>query len=60
MMNAIGYKNCPAFRRNFLDVLESVEFVTKKIHEAQTSPDQKYKLTEKGELFLAGYNVDIQ
>jgi len=60
MMNAIGYKNRASFRRNYLDVLENVEFVTKTIPEAQTSPDQKYKLTEKGKIFLAGYNIDLQ
>lgn len=59
MMSAIGYKNRASFRRNYLDGLEKVAFVTKTIPEVQTSPDQKYKRTEKGKLFLAGYNDDI-
>ncbi|MCC5907047.1 MAG: putative DNA binding domain-containing protein [Balneolaceae bacterium] len=59
MMNAIGYKNRASFRKNYLDALESVELVTKTIPDKPNSPDQKYAVTEKGKLFLAGYNFEL-
>ena len=59
MMNAIGYKNRATFRKNYLDALESVEFITKTIPDKPNSPDQKYAITEQGNLFLAGYNFEI-
>jgi ATP-dependent DNA helicase RecG len=59
MMSAIGYKNRTSFRRNYLDELENVEFVNKTIPDKPKSPDQKYSITEKGKLFLAGYNFEV-
>lgn len=60
MMSTIGYKNRASFRNNYLDALENVEFVTKTIPDTPKSPDQKYIITEKGKLFLAGYNFEMQ
>jgi len=60
IVEAMEHKNRTSFRRNYLDVLKNVEFVTKAIPEYQTSPDQKYVITEKGKLLLSGYNVDIR
>lgn len=60
MMSAIGYKNRASFRKNYLDALENEELVTKTIPDKPKSPDQKYIITEKGKLFLAGYNVEMQ
>ena len=59
MMRWIGYKNRSTFRRNYLETLESIGFVTKTIPDVPNSPDQKYQITEKGKLFLAGYNIKL-
>lgn len=59
MLNAIGYKNRTSFRRNYLDKLENEELVAKTIPDKPKSPDQKYKITEKGKLFLAGNNFEV-
>lgn len=54
LMEAIGYSNRSAFRKNYLQPLEQVQFITKTDLENRSSPGQKYKLTKKGELFLSG------
>lgn len=59
ILHAIGYKNRTSFRKNYLEPLENVEFVAKTIPDKPKSPDQQYQITEKGKLFLAGYNFDI-
>jgi ATP-dependent DNA helicase RecG len=54
LMEAIGYSNKSTFRKNYLQPLEQVQFISKTDLENLSSPDQKYKLTKKGELFLSG------
>ena len=52
MMTAIGYSNKATFKQNYLAPLEQIQFITKTDLKNITSPDQKYKLTEKGAIFL--------
>ena len=52
MMTAIGYSNKATFRRNYIAPLEQIQFITKTDLKNLTSPDQKYRLTEKGAIFL--------
>jgi ATP-dependent DNA helicase RecG len=52
IMSAIGYSNKATFRRNYISPLEKLEFITKTNLSNLTAPDQKYKLTAKGALFL--------
>ncbi|WP_428236548.1 AlbA family DNA-binding domain-containing protein [Gracilimonas sp.] len=59
MMRWIGYKNRATFRRNYLETLESIGFVSKTIPDVPNSPDQKYQITERGKLFLAGHNIKL-
>lgn len=59
LMKVIGYKNRTSFRRNYIVALERVEFVAKTIPDKPKSPDQKYYITEKGKLFLAGNNFEL-
>ena len=51
-MTAIGYSNKKTFRDNYLKPLEQLQFITKTNLENLSSPDQKYRLTKKGVLFL--------
>lgn len=52
LMSAIGYANKKTFRDNYLKPLEQVQLITKTDLENLTSPDQQYKLTKKGMLFI--------
>ncbi len=52
IMKAIGYSNKSTFRDNYIRPLEQLDLITKTDLENLTSPDQKYKLTKKGILFL--------
>lgn len=52
MMTAIGYSNKATFKQNYLAPLEQIQFITKTDLINLTSPDQKYRLTEKGAMFL--------
>lgn len=55
-MDAIGYSNKKTFRDNYLKPLMNVQFIQKTQKDTLSSPDQKYKLTEKGKLFLSNVN----
>jgi ATP-dependent DNA helicase RecG len=52
LMSAIGYSNKKTFRDNYLKPLEQLQFITKTDLENLTSPDQQYKLTKMGMIFL--------
>lgn len=52
LMSTIGYSNKKTFRDNYLKPLEQLQFITKTDLENLTSPDQQYKLTKKGMIFL--------
>jgi len=58
LMSAIGYANKKTFRDNYLKPLEQLQFITKTDLENLTSPDQQYKLTKKGMLFLGNSTND--
>ena len=59
LMSAIGYSNKKTFRDNYLKPLEQLQFITKTDLENLSSPDQQYKLTKMGMLFL-GNNSNNQ
>lgn len=50
LMNAIGYSNKKSFRDNYIQPLIGLKFITRT--ELGSSPDQKYKLTPAGQMFL--------
>jgi ATP-dependent DNA helicase RecG len=50
IMKAIGYANKKTFRNNYIKPLLELKFIVKT--EIGSSPDQKYKLTSAGRLFL--------
>jgi ATP-dependent DNA helicase RecG len=54
MMICLNYKNKKTFRENYLYPLEKIQFVEKTDPEKLNNPEQKYRLTEKGKLFLGG------
>ena len=56
MMICLNYKNKKTFRENYLYPLEKIQFVEKTDPEKLNNPEQKYRLTEKGKLFLGGNN----
>lgn len=59
LMSAIGYANKKTFRDNYINPLEQLKFITKTDLVNLTSPDQKYKLTKLGELFLGNQSSTI-
>ena len=58
MMEWIGYSNRKTFRDNYLLPLQEVGFVTLTNPDNPSDPDQKYVITEKGKLFLAGRDTE--
>ena len=52
IMLAIGYSNKAVFRDNYMKPLEKLGLITKTNLTNVTSPNQKYKLTKTGSLFL--------
>jgi ATP-dependent DNA helicase RecG len=58
LMSAIGYSNKKTFRDNYLKPLEQLQFITKTDLENLSSPDQQYKLTKMGMLFLGNSSND--
>lgn len=54
LMEWIGYKNRNTFRENYLDPLQQMDLVAKTNPDNPNDPEQKYMITEKGKLFLAG------
>ncbi len=56
IMDAIGYSNKKTFRDNYMKPLMNVQFIQKTQKESLSSPEQKYRLTEKGKLFLSNAN----
>lgn len=54
LMNALDYKNRKTFRENYLNPLEQVQFIEKTNPEKPNDPEQKYRTTEKGKLFING------
>ena len=59
LMSAIGYSNKKTFRDNYIKPLEQLKFITKTDLVNLTSPDQKYKLTKLGELFLGDQSETV-
>lgn len=60
MMQFMGYSNRAKFRGSYLEPLEQLDLVTKTIPEVPSSPDQKYRLTEKGKLFLGDDKFELK
>lgn len=53
LMEALDYKNRKTFRDNYLNPLQEAELIQKTNPENPSDPEQKYRITEKGKLFLA-------
>lgn len=51
-MNAVGYTNKKTFRDNYLKPLEQIQWIEKTNPKNPTAPDQKYRLTISGKMFL--------
>ncbi len=57
-MNWMEYKNRKTFRDNYIEPLQQVQFIRKTNPDNPNDPEQKYIITEKGKLFLAGRDFD--
>lgn len=55
LLKIFDYKNEKSFRDNYLSPLRQVEFITLTNPGNLNDPDQKYKITEAGKLFLSGH-----
>lgn len=51
------YKSLPQFKSRYLLLLLKLNLIQYTIPDKPTSPDQKYVLTEKGKLFLGGFDI---
>jgi len=58
MMEWISYSNRKTFRDNYLIPLQEVGFVRMTNPDNPSDPEQKYVVTEKGKLFLAGRIIE--
>jgi ATP-dependent DNA helicase RecG len=54
MLNALDYKNQKTFRDNYLSPLRQVGFIKFTNPAKPTDPDNKYRITEAGKMFLGG------
>ena len=54
MMEILNYKKRQSFREIYLIPLQRVKFITMTIPDNPSTPEQKYVITEKGKMFLAG------
>lgn len=54
LMIALNYKNRKTFRENYLNLLEQVQLIEKTNPGKPSDPEQKYRTTEEGKLFLNG------
>jgi len=53
-MAAIDYKNQKTFRNNYLSPLRQAGVIEFTNPEKPTDPENKYRITEAGKLFLGG------
>jgi len=54
LMKWMEYKKRQSFRENYLIPLQKAELISMTKPDKPNDPEQQYKLTEKGRLFLAG------
>jgi len=54
LLNALDYKNQKTFRDNYLSPLRQVGFIEFTNPAKPTDPDNKYRITEAGKMFLGG------
>ena len=57
IMDWMDYKNKNTFRNNYILPLRKVDFIKMTIPDKPSDPNQKYVITEKGKLFLAGKEI---
>lgn len=57
LMNYMEYSNRATFRNNYMKPLMKEGLINYTIPEKPSDPKQQYQLTEKGKLFLGGYEV---
>jgi len=58
MMNIMNYKKRQSFREIYLIPLQESRLLTMTIPDKPRTPEQKYAITEKGKLFLAGRDFE--
>jgi ATP-dependent DNA helicase RecG len=56
LMLYLDYKNRKTFRDNYLKPLQQLQWIARTNPDSPFTPDQKYRLTEKGKEFLGGKN----
>ncbi|WP_018477021.1 AlbA family DNA-binding domain-containing protein [Pontibacter roseus] len=54
LMHWIGYSNRASFRENYLNPMQQEGLVEKTNPDNPNDPEQRYRLTQKGALFIAG------
>ena len=54
LMEFFDYKNRKTFRENYMNPLRSLGFIDSTIPDKQSSPDNKFVITEQGKAFLMG------
>jgi len=54
LLNALDYKNQKTFRDNYLSPLRQVGFIERTNPTKPTDPENKYRITEAGKMFLGG------
>jgi len=54
LMLYLDYKNRKTFRDNYMKPLEQLQWIARTNPDSPFTPDQKYRLTEKGKEFLRG------
>jgi ATP-dependent DNA helicase RecG len=57
MMQLMSFGSRDKFREQYLNLLRKEGLVEQTIKEKPNSPDQKYMLTEKGKMFLGGFEI---
>ncbi|HVU56717.1 MAG TPA: RNA-binding domain-containing protein [Puia sp.] len=54
LMLYLDYKNRKTFRENYMKPLEQLQWIVRTNPDSPFTPDQKYRITEKGKEFLGG------
>lgn len=54
IMKILDYKNEKTFRDNYMNPLRQVQFITLTNPDNLNDPEQRYKITEAGKIFLSG------
>jgi predicted transcriptional regulator len=58
LMQFMSFGSRDKFREQYLNLLRKEGFIDQTIRDKPNSPDQKYILTEKGKMFLGGFEIE--